>query len=163
MPISPAAIGIVFDENHSQILLIKRKDIPVWVLPGGGIEPHETDEQAVIREILEETGLHVKIARKCAEYTPINRLTALTSVFICQIEKGELMVSNETSDIQFCPLDQLPSLFFDLHQDWLRDAMTHSSFIRKPLAKMTYWHALKYFLKHPWLVCRYAITRWRSK
>jgi 8-oxo-dGTP diphosphatase len=32
-----------------------------WTLPGGGIEPGESHEQAVIREILEETYLHVKV------------------------------------------------------------------------------------------------------
>lgn len=32
-----------------------------WTLPGGGLEPHETPEQAALREVFEETGLHVEL------------------------------------------------------------------------------------------------------
>ncbi len=34
-----AVYGIVFNQTRSEVLLIKRMDIPVWVLPGGGLDP----------------------------------------------------------------------------------------------------------------------------
>lgn len=34
-----------------------------WLLPGGGIEPGETEEACVLREVHEETGLQVRIER----------------------------------------------------------------------------------------------------
>jgi 8-oxo-dGTP pyrophosphatase MutT (NUDIX family) len=34
--------------NNSKILLIKRRDIPVWVLPGGGIDQGESPETAAV-------------------------------------------------------------------------------------------------------------------
>jgi 8-oxo-dGTP diphosphatase len=43
-------------------LLIRRGRPPgrgLWSLPGGRVEPDETDHEAVVRELLEETGLHV--------------------------------------------------------------------------------------------------------
>ncbi|MDP1879313.1 MAG: NUDIX hydrolase, partial [Parachlamydiaceae bacterium] len=70
MAILPAAIGIIFNNDNSQVLLVKRQDIPLWVMPGGGVDPGETTEEALLREVHEETGYHVKIIRKCAEYTP---------------------------------------------------------------------------------------------
>ena len=64
-----AAAIIEFPDN--KILLVKR-GIPVfrgyWALPGGKVEPEETVEEAVIREVKEETGLTVAIIKKIGEY-----------------------------------------------------------------------------------------------
>lgn len=163
MPISPAAIGIIFNSDKTHVLLIKRKDVPIWVLPGGGIDPEETAEAAIIREIQEETGFLVQIERKCAEYTPINRLAAFTSVFICHIQEGQASLSSETADIQFHSLSALPSTFFDIHYDWLKEALHSSILIQKPLTTLTYFKALKYLLRHPLHVIRYTLTRLKNR
>jgi 8-oxo-dGTP diphosphatase len=55
-------VGAVIKDGQGRLLLIKRGHEPgagLWSIPGGRIEPGETDEQAVIREIREETGLVV--------------------------------------------------------------------------------------------------------
>lgn len=39
-----------------------------YIVPGGGVEPGETPEQAAIREIKEETGLEIELDRKLWEY-----------------------------------------------------------------------------------------------
>lgn len=47
--------------NNGEVLLIKRGHFPfrnTWALPGGHIEENETEEKAVIREVIEETGLN---------------------------------------------------------------------------------------------------------
>ena len=62
-------MAFVFDKSRNKILLVKRRDIPVWVIPGGGIEKGETPERAAIRETKEESGYDIKIIRKIAEYT----------------------------------------------------------------------------------------------
>lgn len=53
-------------ENH-RLLLIKhfshRSNRSYWVLPGGGIEPGETEVACVVREMHEETGLRVRVER----------------------------------------------------------------------------------------------------
>lgn len=163
MPLLPAAIGIVFNADKTQVLLIKRCDVPVWVLPGGGIEHHETTEECLIREIQEETGFHIRIIRKCAEYTPINHLAAFTTVFICEIESGGMRLSNETTAINFYPIHQFPTSIFPVHAIWLNEALSHTSIIRRPLTEISYFALCKYFIWHPWQVIRFAWTRFFKK
>jgi ADP-ribose pyrophosphatase YjhB (NUDIX family) len=55
--------GAIIRDHH--ILLLKQIEHATgrsyWQIPGGGIEPDETEEQCVQREMLEETGLSVQI------------------------------------------------------------------------------------------------------
>ena len=54
--------AVVLDEDR--VLLIKRGNPPLkgqWSLPGGGVEVGETLEQAIAREVLEETGMAIEV------------------------------------------------------------------------------------------------------
>jgi ADP-ribose pyrophosphatase YjhB (NUDIX family) len=58
-----ACVGAVVHDDAGRLLLIRRGHPPnagTWSLPGGRVEPGETLEQAVVREVLEETGLAVR-------------------------------------------------------------------------------------------------------
>lgn len=52
--------GLVFNDKN-QILMVKHKKFDKWVMPGGKIEIGESPCVAVEREVLEETGLNVRI------------------------------------------------------------------------------------------------------
>ncbi|MGE5290595.1 MAG: NUDIX hydrolase [Micromonosporaceae bacterium] len=55
-------VGAVIHDAEGKLLLIRRGHPPgegLWSLPGGRVEPGETDHAAVIREISEETGLRI--------------------------------------------------------------------------------------------------------
>lgn len=163
MPLAPAAIGIVLNHQKDKILLVRRQDTPVWVLPGGGVELDESPEEAVIREIFEETGFQVSIYSKCAEYYPINRLASFTSIYLCSVCQGKERLSSETSAIDFFPLQQLPKELFYLHREWIHEALNAKTFILKPLNQVTYRAVLKYFVANPLLVLRYLWTRYTKK
>lgn len=148
---------LIVDET---LLLIQRRDIPVWTLPGGGIEPGETAEAAAVREMKEETGLTVDIVRKVAEYTPINRLARLTHFYEVRRSSGELATGAETAAVQFFSRSNLPPLLPPPYADWIDDAFLKSpQIIKKELTSLTYRKLLITFLQHPLLVMRFLLTK----
>ncbi len=60
--------GIVLLEEQKVVLIERyRNGMHYYVFPGGGVEEGETPEEAAVREMGEETGLHVAVKRKLAE------------------------------------------------------------------------------------------------
>lgn len=60
------------DDSRQEVFLIRRSDMPLWVLSGGGIDGDEGPEDAAVREAVEETGMVVKLIRKVGVYNIIN-------------------------------------------------------------------------------------------
>ena len=59
-------VGAVIRDDAGRLLMIQRAHEPgqgLWSIPGGRIEPGETDAEALVREMLEETGLTVEVGR----------------------------------------------------------------------------------------------------
>jgi 8-oxo-dGTP diphosphatase len=57
-------VGAIVTDRQGRLLMIKRGHEPgagLWSIPGGRIEPGETDAEALVREMLEETGLVVEV------------------------------------------------------------------------------------------------------
>ncbi len=141
-------------------LLIQRRDIPVWVLPGGGIDPGESPEEAACREMEEETGLKVEIIRKIAEYTPINKLARFTHFYEVKKIEGKLTTGSETFDLKFFHRFQLPKHFPDFQKEWIEDAFQRAPHVlHKKLTYVTYFKLFTTFLKHPTLVLRFLLTK----
>ena len=163
-----AAIAVVFDDRKENYLLVKRRDVPIWVLPGGGIDPGESPEQAAIREVQEETGVTARIVRKVAVYTPTGRLSSETHLFECAIISGELTTGDESRDVKFFPLRSYPAPVFQVHERWVKDTCQNCPHvIVKPVEGLSWYALLKTVLRHPVLASRYLLTRigihWNSK
>jgi ADP-ribose pyrophosphatase YjhB (NUDIX family) len=59
-------VGAIVADGQGRLLMIKRGHEPgagLWSIPGGRIEPGESDIEAVVREMIEETGLTVEVGR----------------------------------------------------------------------------------------------------
>jgi 8-oxo-dGTP diphosphatase len=158
-PSNPQSVaGVVFSPDRSAVILILRRDVPVWVLPGGGIDPGESPENACIREILEETGLSVKIDRLIGLYTPVNRLTKRTNLYECSVISGTPRGSEETQMARFVSLSELPPMP-PPYPEWIQDARAPGAPIERELRSVNYPTLFKYALSHPILVARFLLAR----
>ena len=92
--------GIVFDDQ-GRLLLIRRANDPgkgLWSLPGGRVEPGETDFEAVIRELREETGLDVKPHTLTGS---VRRGRYDIHDYTCALTAGTLTAGDDASDAQW--------------------------------------------------------------
>lgn len=150
--------GLIFSPDRTSVLLIQRRDVPVWALPGGGIDANESPEHAVMREILEETGFTVKVERLIGDYLPINRLAKRTHLYECTILSGQPQTGSETRALRFFPLTQLPPLP-PPYLEWIVDAEKQHPPIQKVLTSVNYLTLLKHLFRNPLLVIRFLLAR----
>lgn len=155
-----AAIGIVIDSD-GRILWVKRRDLAIWVLPGGGIDDGETPEEAVIREVEEETGLTVSLVRKSTLLLPVNRWTRKTHIYVCRAEKGTPSPQPESAEVEYFTTP--PSPCFPLHEDWAKEALANQAFRVRPLHEFSWGRVGCFFLKHPIILFRYLLMRMMSR
>ena len=123
--------GIV--KKGNEIILIKRKNYPFkssWALPGGYLEYNEKTEDAVIREIFEETGLVTKIMHLIGVYSDPKRDPrghTVSIIYELKILKGKLEFGDDASDVNFFNLTKLPdNLSFDhkkIINDYLKEVL----------------------------------------
>jgi len=123
-PIPRLSVSAIIKFPLNQILLTKRKG-PLfkdfWCLAGGGVKKGESVEDAIIREVKEETGLDVTIQKKMQSYfekgiqdsiiysyinTPF--IVVPKSLNLMNL-KGQI---EEVTEIELFPISKLPILAF---------------------------------------------------
>lgn len=113
-----AASGIVYNDK-GEVLLEKRADNGWWGLPGGHVDVGESVEQAAIREIREETGIRTRVRRLVGIYSDprYNVIGAYSDglihfvvvIFECEYLSGDLEVSEESTEVRYFPVRNLPA------------------------------------------------------
>jgi ADP-ribose pyrophosphatase YjhB (NUDIX family) len=104
----------VFQEQ--KLLLVRERLDGGWTMPGGWADVGDTPSRAAEREVWEEAGFHVK-ARKLVGVYDANRLNplevfhAFKILFLCEILDGEARPSQETSEVRFLGIDEMPQTF----------------------------------------------------
>lgn len=102
-------------DDAGRLLLIRRANEPGrgrWSVPGGRVEAGETDHQAVIREIAEETGLAVEITRRLGDVQRGGPNGAVFDIhdYLCRVTGGALRAGDDADDARWCDAETLARL-----------------------------------------------------
>lgn len=118
-----------------KIMLVKRGTVPFrgyWALPGGRVEQGESIEEAVIREVKEETGLQVEIVRKIGEYHEFGVQGGIEydyypACFLVKPIKGDVQKQEtEIQEIKLFDLGHVPEKLAFVHSDMISDYVVMS-------------------------------------
>jgi 8-oxo-dGTP diphosphatase len=119
-------VGAIITDAAGRLLLIKRGHEPgkgLWSIPGGRVEPGETDEQAVIREVREETGLVVQPGRLIGAVRRPAPAGAMLDIrdYAATVTGGTLAAGDDADDARWAGPAELPGLSLT---DGLTEALT---------------------------------------
>lgn len=100
----PSVTGLVFDDQRRVLLVRPVHRDHVWVAPGGAVDPDEAPQDAVVREVWEETGLLVEPTQLRGVfggpeyrvwYANGDEVGYMMAVYECRVTGGELRADGD--------------------------------------------------------------------
>jgi ADP-ribose pyrophosphatase YjhB (NUDIX family) len=103
------SVAVIFNADR-KVLLVKstyQRHHP-WGLPGGSLEYGETAEEALLREIWEETNLTIEIEKFL--FVKTWKPDRVGLYYLCRIKDGEFRPSDEVCELDYFSPDNLPDV-----------------------------------------------------
>ena len=114
----PGVAAVTF--HNDKILLVIRGKSPSlgkWGIPGGVVEVGETVEQAVVREVFEETNVVVKPVKLITVFNSISRdsegkvrIHYVLIEYLCEYVSGEVKAASDAPDAKWVPFREMDSI-----------------------------------------------------
>jgi 8-oxo-dGTP diphosphatase len=104
--------AIIKDEDD-KILILKRSidsrsNPHCWELPGGKVEPGESFDHALVREIQEETGLNISLKRTAgAVQQDLTHINSVHVIMYVDVESGDFQISDEHENFQWAHMEEI--------------------------------------------------------
>ena len=116
------AFAIIRDDQ-GRVLISRRTDSGWFNLPGGGVEPHESASEGLVREVREETSLEVEAGRLVGIYSkPQKHEIVLT--FEARVTGGSLQPSDEADQHEWVAPEELAQWqILPKHLERIQDAL----------------------------------------
>jgi len=115
-PTIPQAVVL----RGQDVLLVKRDSPALWELPGGGVLPGETLEDAVRREVHEETGVRVEIVELLGWYERTGFRAHRSPIFVCRpLDDLLTPAADDVVEVRYFPLSALPRAMFPWYRSIL--------------------------------------------
>lgn len=120
------AVRVLLKDQQNRILFIRRskesKTNPgKWEFPGGKVDDGETFDEALIREVFEETGLKISLNDPIGvakQYLP--HINAVHLIMTGEIEDGDLVLSHEHDDFKWVLKEDLETIEL---ADWIKPVL----------------------------------------
>ena len=109
-------VGIILLNTNDEVWWGKRVREQSWQFPQGGIKYGETPEQAMYRELQEETGLQGIPLRQFHTFSQPDRdprERVITIAYYAVIRWQKIQAGDDAGRAQWFPLDAIPALAFD--------------------------------------------------
>jgi ADP-ribose pyrophosphatase YjhB (NUDIX family) len=115
-------------------------------LPGGYINKGEGPRQAVVREILEETGLIVEVVRPLDEL-PVPHVNQFLCFYLVKVVGGQLKAGSDAGEVAVHKLDALPAeIAFPLHDQVIKAWIAGNAKVQEKWYRR-WWRAVSSILK----------------
>jgi 8-oxo-dGTP diphosphatase len=117
------AAAVIFDDEGRILLVKENYGRRRYGYPGGAVEPRESPEDAIVREVREETGVDAAVDHLVGLYRLEGGL--LVHLFRCQVVSGTPAVpaTGEIAEVGWYRADALPAPTTNVLHHSLRDAL----------------------------------------
>lgn len=128
-------VRVILTDEQNRILMVRQshEGKNIWMVPGGGVEEGETSREAGAREMLEETGLKVKMGKLIwhVEEVSQDRGQRFVNFFLAEKEGGKLELGKDPElgedcqvlrEVRFMSREEISQLK-GLYPEYLKDEL----------------------------------------
>jgi 8-oxo-dGTP diphosphatase len=125
--------------DGERVLLVRRAAVPrigFWAVPAGYMDADELPEEAVVREIAEETGITIRVLglHGIVPLAGWAQRRGILLLYIAEPVAGEAVAADDVSEARWFTREEIPwdELAFESTTQFLREWITHSAVPPKP-------------------------------